>query len=520
MRIHAIDVPDERKVHTEPIPRIGGIAIAAGVFVSMITWTSQDVFLRAYAVGAAIIVFFGAVDDLKGLDYKVKFSGQILAALVVVFWGGLKVAHLGTLLPDNALVPPSVSIPLTVLIIVGITNAVNLADGLDGLAGGICLLSFCCIGYLAFLTDDTSLALLSLSLVGALFAFLRFNTHPASLFMGDTGSQFLGFSLVTTSLALTQGDTALSPVLPLIVFGFPVLDTATVMLRRIAHGHSPFVPDKQHLHHRLMSLGLQHSEAVFVIYVIQTLFVVAAFFLRFYSDWTLLIAYVLFAFFILLAFFIAGTTGFTLKRNRIVDAILKGRLRRLKEKGVFIAISFKIVEYGAPLLMFATCLLPKTIPAAVSIFSSVLLTVILIVWYFKKNWMQRVLALSLYLLIPIIIYLSADYVGLLENGYRSYNLSFVVLIFFVVLTLKFTRRRRGFKATTLDFLIFFIALAAPYIADAYTEYKEARGIAAKTIVLFFSYEVLIGELRNKTNKLTLAMVCTLILITARGFLRV
>lgn len=520
-RVKAIDMPGERKVHSAPIPRIGGIAIAVGVFVSMLIWISEDNFLRAYTIGAAIIVLFGIIDDLKGLSYKVKFSGQIAAALVVVLYGGLNITKLGTLLPDNTLLPLWVSIPFTVIVIVGITNAVNLADGLDGLAGGICLLSFCCIGYLAFLEGETTIALLSLSLIGAIFGFLRFNTYPASLFMGDTGSQFLGFSLVTASVALTQGDTALSPVLPLIIFGFPVLDTATVMLKRIAEGRSPFSADKQHLHHRLLDLGLWHTEAVFIIYIIQALFVAAAFIFRFYSEWMLFIAYGLFANLIILAIFIAGMTGFSLQRHSIFDTIVKGRLKAIKEKGIFITIFFKIIVFGIPLLMFATCFLPRSIPASISIFSSVLMAVILVVWFLKKNWLRRALALSLYLLIPIVVYLSSGPVRLFEEYHyimTFYNASFIVLIFFVVLTLRFTRRRRGFKATTMDFLIFFIALIAPYIAGAYTEYKEIGGIAAKTIMLFFSYEVLIGELRDKLHWLTFATVCSLIVITVRGFL--
>ena len=193
------------------------------------------------------------------------------------------------------LLPGWIAIALTIVLIVGVTNAINLADGLDGLAGGICLLSFCCIGYLAFLGENTVITLISLSLIGAIFGFLRFNTYPASLFMGDTGSQFLGFSLVTVSVALTQETTALSPVLPIIICGLPVLDTTMVIVNRLLGGRSPFMPDKKHFHHRLMNLGFFHSEAVFVIYVIQAFFVVSAFIFRFYSEWLLLIGYGLFA---------------------------------------------------------------------------------------------------------------------------------------------------------------------------------------------------------------------------------
>ena len=523
-RLKVFDIPNARKVHTEPIPRIGGIAIAIGVFVPLlIWWTTEDTFLQTYTVGAGIIVCFGILDDLKGFDYKLKFSSQIAAALVVVYAGGLKITNLGTLLPDTVVLPLWVSIPFTVVLIVGITNAINLADGLDGLAAGICLLSFCCIGYLAFLQGDRAITLLSLSLIGEIFGFLRINTYPASLFMGDTGSQLLGFSLVTTSVTLTQGSTALSPVLPLIIFGFPVLDTVTVMLKRIAQGHSPFLADKQHLHHRLLDLGFWHTESVLIIYIIQAIFVTAAFIFRFYSEWTILIAYGLFTSLIILAFFLAKKKSFRLKRDGVFDTAFKRRLKILREKGLFIATSFKIVEFGLPLLLLTTCMLPRVIPAHTSTFSLVLMTALLLVWLFKKDWLRRSLVLSLYLLIPVIVYLSADHIRLPEGHHyiiTCYNLSYVFLVFFVVLTLNLTKRNRGFRVTTMDFLILFIALIAPYIIGTQIDYKETGVIVAKTLMFFFSYEVLIGELRDRMNGLAFATTCSLIIVTGRGFLGV
>jgi UDP-GlcNAc:undecaprenyl-phosphate GlcNAc-1-phosphate transferase len=517
----ALDVPDERKVHTIPVPRVGGLAMAIGVFVAMFLWKDESGFLKAYIVGSAIVVFFGIIDDLKGLNYKIKFSSQIAAALVIVLYGGLKVTHLGMLLPDNVLLPGWIAIPFTTVLIVGVTNAVNLADGLDGLAGGICLLSFCCIGYLAFLDENTIITLISLSLIGAIFGFIRFNTYPASLFMGDTGSQFLGFSLVTVSVALTQGPTALSPVLPILIFGFPVLDTIMVMVHRLVEGHSPFLPDKKHFHHRLIHLGFFHTEAVFIIYIIQAILVTSAFVFRFYSEWALLVGYGIFSILIVASFLIADKSGYTLKRYEIIDNVIKGKLKVLKERGLFIMVIFKVVELGIPLLLFFTCFIPRAIPDLISIFSAMLIVFIIIVWFVKKSWLRAVLTITLYPLVPLIVYLSTADTRLSESRYyidELYNYSFVFLVIFVILTLKFTRRRRGFKVTPMDFLILFIAFVAPYIAGTYTAHKEIGAVAAKTIMLFFSYEVLIGELRDHFNKLTFATICTLILIAARGFL--
>jgi len=171
---------------------------------------------------------------------------------------------------------------------VGITNAVNLADGLDGLAGGITMITFLCICALAFRSGDASIAIMSLAMLGALFGFLSFNTYPASIFMGDAGSQFLGFVSIVLPLKMCQDYSPLSPVLPLLIVGLPVIDTLIVMSERIRSGRSPFVADNNHFHHKLLGIGLFHTEAVFIIYLLQSVFVLSAYVFRFYSDWFIL----------------------------------------------------------------------------------------------------------------------------------------------------------------------------------------------------------------------------------------
>ena len=172
--------------------------------MSTALWLPQSSFTLAYGIGAAIIVLAGMADDFKGLGFRIKFLAQVAAALVVVIYGGVKITNLGGLLPDGMLLHDVIAIPLTIVAIVGVTNAVNLSDGLDGLAGGICLLTFSCLGYLAYIGEDMTLCLLGLALAGSILGFLRYNTFPAELFLGDTGSQFLGFSAITVSLSLTS----------------------------------------------------------------------------------------------------------------------------------------------------------------------------------------------------------------------------------------------------------------------------------------------------------------------------
>ena len=514
-----LDMPDSRKVHQRPIPRVGGIAITLGVCGSTIFLSSHDQFIKAYMIASTFIVLFGLLDDLKGIDFRLKFFSQMVAALVIVIYGGIKIKSLGGLLPDDMFLPDVVAIPLTVVAIVGVTNAVNLADGLDGLAGGICLLSFCCLAYLAYLGGDFTLCLLALALAGSIFGFLRYNTYPAELFMGDTGSQFLGFSAVTLSLALTQGQSPLSPLLPLVILGFPVLDTLAVMAQRIKERRPLFSADKNHFHHKLIRLGLYHTESVLVIYIVQALLVTAAFFFRFAAEWLLLAGYLSLSALILAGFHIAENSQWRVRRYHFFDALIKGRLARMREQGILIKVCFDIVKFGVPLLLCATCLVPSEIPLACVPLCAAFLGIFLIISRFKKEWMRGWLTVILYLFIPFIVSLSMERAGGLHTLLgRLYNLSYFGLLFFVVLTLKFTRRRQGFKTTPMDFLVLFVALVVPHVLSKYLHLENLTVIAAKTVMFYFSYEVLMGELRGKVTRLAVASMFPLGIVIVRGLM--
>lgn len=515
---YVLDIPDERKVHTRPIPRIGGIAIVLGAFTPIVIWHHSADYVTAYLAGAALLALFGAVDDFRGLSPKAKFAGQFAAALIIVLYGGLQIKSLGGLLPDAFLLPDIVSIPFTVFVIIGVTNAINLSDGLDGLAGGICLLIFAGIGTLAYLDDNATIGLISLALGGALFGFLRFNTHPASIFMGDSGSQFLGFSVITLSLALTQGhSTPLSPILPLILIGFPVLDTLTVMATRIARGRSPFAADQNHFHHNLMAFGFIHQESVLIIYGVQTLLLLAAVFFRFYSDWLLLAGYLVFSFFLILAFSYAARTEWQVKRVGLFDSRIAGRLRLLKRDGTVINASFPIFVVGIPLLFFITCNLAQGAPPFITLICAFLACSVLGAWLFKRERLAGITRLALYLAIPCAVYLSdaslADIAG--NPLARLYTGSFSFVAVLIILITKFSRRKQGFHSSPMDFLIIILALVVPNFPDQRIQDFHLGLIAAKIILLYFSYEVLLAELRGKINQVAFVTVASLLILAIK-----
>jgi len=444
--------------------------------------------------------------------------GQVIAALIVVFYGGLTINSVGLLLPGEMTLPDWIAIPLTVVVIVGVTNAINLSDGLDGLAGGISLLCFSCIGIIAYQISDINLAVISVAVVGAIFAFLRFNTHPAIIFMGDAGSLLLGFLAVTLSIGLSQTNNPISPLFPLLVLGFPILDTLTVMFERISKGRSPFKADKNHFHHKLINIGFLHSEAVFTIYLLQSMLVTFAFIFKYHSEWFILLSYVAFSGLILTVFAVTDKTGWQIRRSSMFSRLIMSKISLLKEKSIFIKIAYWVVLMFLPSLLLFTCLLPIRIPPYLQVISMSLAGFIFLVMFFRQAWMETTLRLSMYFLIPLLVYqCNQGMVSWLDPHFEKiYNISFGVLIVFIIWLLKFTRRQHGFKSTPTDFLILFIALIVPNLPDAHIQSYHMGLYATKLIVFLFSYEVLIGELRGELNGLGLTTIAAMLVVAVRG----
>ncbi len=525
VRLHAgLDEPEPRKVHASPVPKVGGLAIAAGALVPVLFVVDGGRLVNSVLLGAFILAVFGLVDDLKTLSWKAKFVGQTAAALVVVFYGRLTICFLGTCLPEGVLLPDALAVPLTVLVIVGVTNAINLSDGLDGLAGGTSLLVFGCIGLLAFtgadFPDRGFVVILCAAVAGAIIGFLRFNTFPATVFMGDTGSQLLGFLAITLALGVTQRNALLSPLLPLLLLGFPVLDTLTVMAERMAAGRSPFRPDKNHFHHKLLRLGLFHTESVVAIYGITALLTTAAYLLRYHSDWLLLVLYAGFSTVVVAAFSIAERRSFRFERKGFFDIEVKGRLKILKEKSLLMRTCFPPVAWGVPLLFLAAAMVPAAVPGYFAVLCAGFAVAIVFCRAFKREVMEAALRMAFYLTVPLVLYMgrAEPAEGISPPLVMGYNLAFGALAIFTVLTLKFTRRKKGFKATPMDFLILVIALVVPNLPVPALAGIRMGELAVRIIVFFFGFEVLLGELRGETRRLTVGVAAGLGLLAVRGLL--
>lgn len=270
-KVGAIDYPKDRGVHKKPMPRMGGVAIVLGFLVTVLMVYFFDRSMSpkqfvGFIIGAVIIAVLGMIDDMKDLPAKLKFCVQIVAALIVIFSG----TQIQIVLWPVTATLQKLSIPITLVWIVGVTNAVNLIDGLDGLAAGVTGIAALSLMVLCIMTGTTTAVVLTAALAGACLGFLPRNFNPAEIFMGDTGSTFLGFVLAVTSiLGVFKGYALLALVVSIFCIGLPIFDTIFAMLRRMAK-HQPIMQaDRGHLHHKLIDHGFSQKKAVLIMYAIS-----------------------------------------------------------------------------------------------------------------------------------------------------------------------------------------------------------------------------------------------------------
>ena len=271
--VGAIDKPDARKVHHGAIPRLGGLAIFLGYMGSVLFNNSipHDHKLFGFVLGTVILVLVGIWDDIRQIEPKTKLMGQIIAAAILVAYD-IRVDFIN--LPWGGVVYLKYwAIPLTIFWIVGFTNIVNLIDGLDGLAAGISFIACIAVCAMTLQLGQIDLACIALALAGATVGFLRYNFNPAKIFMGDTGSMLLGYTLAAISvMGAVKTAATIALVVPAIVLGLPILDTLFAIVRRKISGRPIFKTDKGHVQHRVLAQGLSQKQAVLMMYAVTALF--------------------------------------------------------------------------------------------------------------------------------------------------------------------------------------------------------------------------------------------------------
>lgn len=284
-KLGAIDMPgkkgtdSERHLHTNPTPRMGGLAIYLGFFFSVVMFVPMGRKLASMLIGATIIVFVGILDDINDLKASHKLLAQLFCASIAVL-GGNQITFFSRLSIDPNAGHFNIgwlSIPVSIIWITLITNAVNLIDGLDGLAAGISTISAISLVVIALAYSNASVAVLTGALAGACIGFLPYNISPAKTFMGDTGATFIGYILAVASIqGLFKFYAVISFVIPFFMLGLPIFDVCYAVLLRISHGESPMKADRKHVHYRLMDMGFSKKQTVAVLYMASAILGVTA----------------------------------------------------------------------------------------------------------------------------------------------------------------------------------------------------------------------------------------------------
>jgi len=277
-RYNCVDNPGKRRFHKLPTPRWGGLAFSIGV-LPILLFLQIDRQLISYIIASLILIIIGGIDDWKPIGWKIKLLGIIMAITIIIFIGNIVIRHigsygsLGSAGPIGKIWLSNLSIPFTYLSIIGVTNAINLIDGLNGLSGGVSLIAFLFIGVAAYFSGNYPLAIIAIAFAGALLGFLRYNYPNAKIFMGDSGSLFLGFSLAIFSIMLTQDESShIEAMFPVMVLLIPIFDTLRVMLLRALRVKNPFKADKIHLHHLFVRRGFPPTKTVLLFWSLTIVF--------------------------------------------------------------------------------------------------------------------------------------------------------------------------------------------------------------------------------------------------------
>lgn len=502
-RLRMVDLPDPRKVHAKAIPRVGGIGIVLGSLIGLLLWLPAEPWLNSYLFGSLVLLAFGAADDSMELGHYPKFIGQIVAAAAVVYWGDVWVANVPFLAEPLV---PAIGKPFTVFALVGVMNAMNHSDGLDGLAGGESLLSMVAIAFLAYLAGGTGVVMLAAAVIGGVFGFLRFNTHPAQVFMGDSGSQFIGFSVGVLAILLTQQvNTSLSMALPLLIIGLPIVDILAVFGQRIQGGMNWFRATRNHVHHRLLDIGFKHHQVVVLIYSAQALLVLSAVLLAYESDFAVVATYVLVCSAVFALIVAAERSGWRFAGAKPADApapAAEGDAPDEQSRRAWQSLPLLFIKLTIPAYLLVAGLSVAAVPidfAIVAVCVLGLAAASAIPWAIGVRLMLLRVALYLGAACQVFLARIVDPTNLgaaIEGGY------FILLGLAVALTLRI-EGARGFRTTPLDFLMVFIVVVAAALSGlTFSGGLASAEVVVRLAVLFYAIELVISGNRGKDGALS------------------
>ena len=514
-RLRLLDEPNARKVHASPIPRVGGWGICVGTLTASLLWLQMETLAAGFALGGLMLLLAGAADDMFELHGWTKLFLQLVAVVPIVIYADLGVYVL-PLVADVAL-PTAAALFLSVLAMIVCINATNTSDGLDGLAAGTTLLSLFGLLYLAYVVDAAQVPLMAAAALGGLIGFLRYNTHPAIIFMGDLGSQFLGFTVGFLSLSLIQTDVStISPWALLLVLGLPIADIAVVAFRRFIARKPLFVGDKTHIHHRFLDLGFSHSQSVVAFYALQGSFVFFGVVMRNSDTWKILLVYGLQIAAIYTFLHLAEASFGSQPVNR--DDASGQQKPNGEPRQILLWVPRLAIETVLPLVIVTASAISLEVTKDFGILGAILLLPLVARYAnsgMKSLWATRV---SVFLVASAVLYVYTNnrpFVSTASWFAETACISLLAVMAMVAVKFSPKRRKEEFHTTATDSLLIVFAILA-IVALRFTPSAFNAYYLIYLPVILYTCELLMVERRRRTNWLPPAATLSAAILAVRG----
>ena len=516
-RLGLLDLPDPRKVHVTPVPRVGGWGSVIGGLVPVLLSFGLDPLLQSFVFGAVVLFVFGVWDDAMELGHWTKFVGQILAVAAVVFYGDLYVMRLPFV--DADWLSPVAGQCFTMFALIGAINAINHSDGLDGLAAGESLLTLIAMAVLAYVVGDALAVGISLAMIGGILGFLRYNSHPARVFMGDSGSQVLGFTLGFLVVYLTQvAHTALSAALPLLLLGLPIADILAVLYQRIRAGGSWFKATRNHVHHRLLALGFNHYETVIMIYSIQAALVISGVLLRYEADVTVTAVYLAVIGALFLALILAERSGWRVRNDAATPSRIEGAIRYLTQNKLVRRAPLGVISALVPAVMLFGSLWVATVPRDFAIAAGVLAAVVLAETLRTRAGRSPLARAAVYAAAIFCAYLLILYPRAEAAPVHAVTLGTMALLAAAIAAYVRFATKHEFVTTPTDYLVVFGVLALMVFGAVDTSSRAIVELVAYATILLYGCEVVLGRGSQRWPVLHVSTFATLAILALRGVL--
>jgi UDP-GlcNAc:undecaprenyl-phosphate GlcNAc-1-phosphate transferase len=517
-----VDQPSERKLHREAIPRLGGIAIFLSLFITTLVFLEMSRSVWGILAGLSLIFIIGLIDDLRSMPPKVKLLGQAGATLISMFIGRFYLADLGDLFGFGPIVLPIwIAVPFTVFAVVGVINAINLIDGLDGLAGGVAVIALSSFFSIAYMDSNRFVMALCAATLGSIFGFLKYNFYPARIFMGDAGSMTVGYLLAFISIFLTQSPgTQVSPVVPLLILGLPIVDTIWVMVHRVCKGRSPFVADLTHVHHKFMNLGLKHRFTVLIIYGISFFWSVFAITFRQVPEYKLLAIYLAVSIFMYFALLYASR-----HRERFWLLLRFDSSRGFRNSKPYRSLTGWTAK-AVPLLILPICgylLLAIWVAGAANsqhwrIFGILFLSAATL-HYFTRDARNHFMLGMLYLSTLMVVFVTetnASIEFILEGKVMSLSNILFLLVALIVVGKMFFSKIDDFSVSTVEVLFFAVSMLLVLFYQSLNFATDPTLTTVKGVFFYLAIKIL--SVHGSLSRVVVgSMLTTLLVMTVRGY---